>query len=161
MITFIDFEASSLRNGFPIELGWATVCDGQVISGSHLILPTPYWTHWNPESEKVHGIPYDTLLKEGLPADEVIDYFEHAIEKSDKVISDAPAFDGLWLDQLYQADQKHRIAPQLGSLGLAFAEEWVCENTVHDLIKHRKPAHRAEADAVEWAHIYIQAGGLN
>jgi hypothetical protein len=37
---FLDFEAASAA-GWPIEVGWAEVVDGEVVTESYLIRPEP------------------------------------------------------------------------------------------------------------------------
>jgi len=99
--TFLDFEASSLSRtySYPIEVAWNNE-DGSI--ESHLISPASItdWTDWDTESEKVHGIPRDQLIREGKPPDWVcLRMNERLAGKT--VYCDAPRFDGMWLARLF------------------------------------------------------------
>ena len=105
MIYFLDFEASSLLPGsFPIEIAWVDQ-DGQ---GEHyLIRPHPEWLEggclgWSPESEAIHGIGLDTLVKYGVPIEQVAARAARVLFAPGAVaFTDGPGFDGKWLDTLF------------------------------------------------------------
>lgn len=104
MIYFIDFEASSLLPGsFPIEVAWIDQ-DGH--SESYLIRPHPEWLDggcpgWSRESEAIHGISLETLIKDGIPIEQVAARAAQVLFAPGAVaFSDSPGFDGQWLDTL-------------------------------------------------------------
>jgi hypothetical protein len=97
MICFIDFEASSLEESYPIEIGWARM-DGVV--GAALIRPHDDWKSmkWAEDSASVHGIVQE-LLGDGLPRDEVLARAKAALAQCD-CFSDAPEHDWRWFRML-------------------------------------------------------------
>lgn len=97
MIAFIDFEASSLEESYPIEIGWARL-DGVV--GAALIRPHGDWKSmkWAEDSARVHGIVQE-LLGDGLPRDEVLARAKAALGDCD-CFSDAPEHDWRWMRML-------------------------------------------------------------
>lgn len=96
-LVFVDFEASSLDpGGFPVEIGWVGE-DGQ--GEGYLIRPAPGWKVWSAASQKIHGIPMETLLREGRPHDVVARRAAAAFAGRTVVVS-APAWDGEWLRML-------------------------------------------------------------
>jgi hypothetical protein len=90
---FLDFEASSLdEDSWPIEIGLAV--------RSSLIRPVGSWpaSAWSEESAAVHRIPR-VDLDAGPPAWLVArDYC--AMMRDRVVLSDAPEYDGMWLQRL-------------------------------------------------------------
>ncbi|MFO1327560.1 MAG: hypothetical protein U1F56_09395 [Rubrivivax sp.] len=65
----IDIEASGFgRRSYPIEIGYVR---GDGRSFCTLVRPSPQWTHWDPDAERVHGIARDTLLRHGRDVAEV------------------------------------------------------------------------------------------
>lgn len=94
---FLDVEASSLKNGFPLEVAW---CSADVLRGaSYLIRPEPGWLdryHWSTEAESIHGLSLDRLRAEGLAAAEVMARLCEDLRDC-RVHSDNPRFDGGWL----------------------------------------------------------------
>ncbi|SDB75010.1 exonuclease domain-containing protein [Belnapia rosea] len=113
-LLFLDIETSGLDSGsFPIEIAW---CDVDGHGEAHLIRPTSGWTAWNTESEAMHGIARERLLAEGKPATAVARRAASALSsKRVLVLSDAPAFDQVWLDRLFAAGGNSRPV-QLHSL---------------------------------------------
>lgn len=99
MIVFLDCEASSLHHGsYPIEIGW---CDVDGKGESHLIRPEPSWDDWSMEAERLHGLSMSQLHQEGEPAEVVARRVLAFLEKTGcDFYSDAPAFDGRWLNTL-------------------------------------------------------------
>ena len=98
--SFLDFEASSLSpQSYPIELAWSLE-DGSV--ESHLISPRGIetWTDWDPEAERIHGIPRDLLLAQGQPPSMVCGFANKQLSGK-TVYCDAPSFDGMWLAKLF------------------------------------------------------------
>lgn len=106
MAFFLDFEASSILPGsFPIEVAWV---DHDGAGETHLIRPAPGWLspdrwQWDPVSAGVHGITLETLEHEGKDARMVARRLAEALG-SGPVYSDAPSYDGHWLDMLLDQD---------------------------------------------------------
>jgi hypothetical protein len=159
MIVFLDFEASSLRKkSYPIEVAWVFE-DGR--STSRLIRPTPEWTDWSYEAEKIHGITKGVLTSKGASvqdvADEMLqDLTGHALYAS------APSWDGKWLSTLLRGAGLPRHALRLAKSDEAFAQvarqvlgeaisDKEIRTLVQDVIKGTEPpvapAHRALPDA--------------
>lgn len=110
MILFIDFEASSLlSNSFPIEIAWV---DESGQGETYLIKPHKDWLNktawtwrWSAESEAIHGISLATLIAHGAPAACIANRVAAVFGASNVILcSDAPAFDGNWLETLPNAD---------------------------------------------------------
>ncbi|HEY0043500.1 MAG TPA: transcriptional regulator [Allosphingosinicella sp.] len=100
MRVFLDFEASSLKkNGFPIEIGWAFE-DGR--GENWLIRPAPGWTDWDPKAEAIHGIPRETLEREGTPHDQVAARMVETLSGL-QLFASAPSWDGKWLSLLLRS----------------------------------------------------------
>lgn len=102
---FYDCEASSLA-GFPIEVGWAYVDlpSMQIRSEAYLIRPPDHWWSkfvWDPEAEKLHKIPPQTLLHDGCPPRDVASAMNAAL-RGRQLYSDSPAYDGPWLRSVFE-----------------------------------------------------------
>ncbi len=134
MIYFVDFEASSLLPGsFPIEVAWVDM-NGQ--GESHLIRPTETWLDggygWSHQSEAVHGISLDTLMYEGKPPDEVAKRAADVMSSPGVMAcSDAPGFDGHWLDGLLDAGSERR---SVRLLGVTEVYGWACRPLLDCLV---------------------------
>ncbi len=119
MIVFLDFEASSLgKNSYPVEVAWVFE-DGRSVT--HLIRPTPKWTDWAYEAEKIHGITRGKLLNEGVP---VFDVAEEMLRElsGHSLFASAPSWDGKWLSALLRAAGHPRHALRLAKSDDAFAD---------------------------------------
>ncbi|MBP0447798.1 transcriptional regulator [Roseomonas sp. SSH11] len=102
MLVFVDFEASSLAPGsYPVEVGWvAEHGEGE----AHLIRPAPDWVEWSAESEAVHGLARERLVREGEPAEDVARRVLDVLGAAGVVVvSDAAKWEQLWLDRLMRA----------------------------------------------------------
>jgi DNA polymerase III epsilon subunit-like protein len=104
-IMTIDFEASCLpRHGrsYPIEVG---IADMSGKSRSWLIRPHRSWDGWDwtEEAERLHGISYSQLLRDGLPANEVASSLCKALI-GHRVIADS-SIDNYWLQTLIAASR--------------------------------------------------------
>ena len=74
---FIDFEASSLREvSYPIAVAW-NLPNGHI--RRFLIAPLPDWDDWDEQSEAIHGIDRDRLIKNGWPPDYVYEELYHDV----------------------------------------------------------------------------------
>lgn len=146
----IDFEASSLQNGYPIEVG---ICRWQ--SPEHplegwgsLIRPTTDWLadfEWNAQSAAVHGIGV-VELSEGITPTEAI-MLLNALLEGHAAYCDGGPFDLGWARTLAAASE---IRPQIrigdwdllaGRLDLASYQRmvyWLDRSSIR---------HRARADA--------------
>lgn len=99
---FVDVEASGLhKTSYPIEIAW---CGLDLRPVSMLIKPLPEWglADWSTQSEQVHGISRDTLMREGRDARECAEAMAQALAGC-AVYSDAPGFDAKWLMTLFEA----------------------------------------------------------
>lgn len=163
-IIFVDLEASSLIEGYPIEVGWAIVRDFKVTTESHLIRPTPNWYfddfRWSTDSEAVHGIARGNLLDHGeLPANvaaRMTELFSNKI-----LYSDAPSYDFAWIVELYHAAFKdHSAVPfKLADVSGLYEDEDTDERKFEREVRKRrkfKVEHRAAEDALNlalmWCH---------
>ena len=106
-ILFVDVEASSLApSSFPIEVGWAAN-DG--MEGAVLIRPAPSWIEpearlraaWSRQSQNVHGISLDALMRHGIHHAEAARAVVAALVAPGAVpASDAPSHDRNWMLRL-------------------------------------------------------------
>ncbi|WP_404383047.1 hypothetical protein [Caenispirillum salinarum] len=111
MISFLDIEASSLRNGYPIEIAW---CNADVTAGrSWLIRPGGWPPHlaWDDDAERIHGLTIGRLEAEGLPPDTVAEALADDLTTAEVVLSDNPPFDHGWLVELYGLGSGTRSVP--------------------------------------------------
>jgi hypothetical protein len=70
----LDFEASCLPQhgrSFPIEVG---ISGGDGVTRSWLIKPHDAWRDWtwSEEAERLHGVSFEQLMDEGVPAQDVL-----------------------------------------------------------------------------------------
>lgn len=112
MIWFVDFEASSLLPGnFPIEVAWV---DMHGAGESHLIRPTEEWLDggrgWSHQSEAVHGISLDVLMRDGEPPERVARRAAEILAVVGNIVcSDAPGYDGGWMETLLAEGGQQRL----------------------------------------------------
>jgi hypothetical protein len=108
----VDLEASALGPGsYPIEIAIADTAEGKDddshrTARSWLIKPTAQWLDsgiWTPESERIHGIGLDELLRNGLAVTEVCQELTSALPGISTLYSDAVGLDSSWLDKLFAA----------------------------------------------------------
>jgi hypothetical protein len=160
ILTFIDVEASALRDGYPIEVGWART-DG--LFGQHLIKPCPEWVEsfvWCGKAEAIHGLSLDALNRLGAPAEEVAEALNRELV-GQVVVSDNRDFDAGWVAQLFDAADGMRQAfyferrpvpevivnvPGWMDLALADMEEL-------NRLRRRHHKHSAVADAANWVAV--------
>jgi DNA polymerase III subunit epsilon len=154
-LLFLDFEASSLSTeSWPVEIGWAVIDGGRVVSDSALIAPRPEWplADWSESAFRVHGIMLDDAFL-GLPA-------EAAAEATDRfagfdVVSDNPLWEQHWLDRLRAGRPRVTVLP----LRQAMAERMTADeaNRFCRALLRSTPAHRAEGDAARLAGAWAAA----
>lgn len=144
---FIDFEASSLDlvASYPIEVG---VClpDGSI--HSWLIRPHVLWQDWSESAEKIHGLPRQRLIEEGLEVSEVTAELNRLLP--DTVYCDAWTFDSFWLHRLYRAANK-RPRFQLESVSMILDAQEVgqwAERRKDAVLALGVQTHRAANDAL-------------
>src|SRR5262249_50334073 len=114
IISFLDFEASSLSNrSYPIEVAWTNE-DASI--ESHLISPAAIeaWTDWDQEAERIHGIARPELVAHGLAPPAVCDRMIDQLAGK-TIYTDAPRFDGAWLDALFSACGKDKSGIDLSN----------------------------------------------
>lgn len=117
---FLDFEASALLPGsYPIQVGW---CDEDGIGEEHLIRPEIGWTEWDYNSQQIHGITQGDLAIKGVPAADVARRVIAALA-GHEVYSDAPGWDGGWLDTLLEVGDYPPDAVRLIGVGQAYGVE--------------------------------------
>ena len=93
----IDLEASGLHHSsYPIEVG--LVAQHQHYQA--LICPQPSWQFWSEDSQKIHGLARDTLIRDGEPAKQVA-LMLNTLLAGGRVYSDCAHWDGFWLDVLF------------------------------------------------------------
>ncbi|WP_097459911.1 3'-5' exonuclease [Mangrovitalea sediminis] len=111
---FIDFEASSLDlvASYPIEVG---LCLADGTTHSWLIRPHVLWLDWSESAEKIHRIPRERLIEEGVEASDVATALNQLIPGV--AYCDAWTFDSFWLHRLFRAA---RVTPsfQLESVSM-------------------------------------------
>jgi len=148
-IVAIDFEASCLpRHGrsFPIEVGVSVAGRTQ----SWLIRPHDSWAGWDwtAEAEALHGLPLARLLREGLPADAVLDRLVAATE-GHRVVADS-VIDQYWLETLARAAGEgapfmiDHVSILLDEYGAS--DQRICAAVAHADGRH-PVRHRAGSDA--------------
>jgi len=157
---FLDFEASGLHKGsYPIQVGWALP---DLTGGSVYIKHEPWLNDidlWDPEAQKIHGIPRKVVWDCGKPVAEVVQTLADALQGY-TVYVDSPAYDGGWYYMLWDAAGLERapfplydakqflplMAMRLGRTG-RYQNAW-------EIAKRETPRnHDAQADATFWANL--------
>ncbi len=96
-IWVVDIEASGLSPAsYPIEVG---LVNGQR-EYQNLITPAPFWTHWSPRSEQLHGISREQLYSEGVSPIIVAGELNRVLGTA-TVFSDHVDWDSFWLQRLF------------------------------------------------------------
>ncbi|WP_298723282.1 hypothetical protein [uncultured Ferrovibrio sp.] len=160
-IVFMDSEASALRDGYPVEVGWAWVEGSDVQAESMLISPADEWLTpsfvWDPIAEGLHGLPLARLRAEGVTPSEVCDVLNERLQDKIVVFDTGPdGVDRHWLDLLYFEGGQHRHFKLGGSASevlLALAAGHGLTDA--DLLQIKKWApeatHHAAIDAAHYA----------
>jgi len=149
----MDLEASGLDNeSYPIEVGFALE-NGDV--HSWLIKREPGWTHWNPESAKIHNITRDQLTNEGLYAPDVAKLLNsHLSGKT--VYTDAKDHDEFWVNVLFETvgiEREFKVE-SIQSLFINQLQSPLFYKTRNELYK-KTVRHRAGNDAVVIQEAFI------
>ncbi|WP_417581399.1 exonuclease domain-containing protein [Nitrincola sp.] len=145
----IDIEASGLDpdHSYPIEIGVYNT-DKPDTSLSFLIRPHPDWSHWDDVAEEIHGIERAELFRDGIAPDLACDQLNHFISQhadgSNRLISDAPDFDFMWLRRLFRTAQR----PMLFKLaGIDSVLSLNRQTLIFAELEKQQMPHRALADA--------------
>ncbi len=147
----LDFEASSVKNGYPVEVGIAqTFEDGRIISGAKLIFHQPWLENgiWRDAAQKVHGITKEEIRANGVSALVAARWLNSEIGEQ-TAYSDSDLDQG-WLAQLFD------VAGIPPSFRLGHVREIL--NSVNDACAAdamQEPSHRAEADAVQISRMFL------
>jgi len=165
-LVFLDCEASSLRSySYPIEIGWARLSPtGDISVDAVLIKPPPSWDDWDPEAEKVHGIPLRHLYTHGLAPELAMQRIVDALA-GEIVYSDSER-DKLWCRVLFNlADRgnpfRWKHADVLWSAHHVVISE-VAFDVATRLVEQSGPVlHRAGADAARHAVFHAIARGID
>lgn len=156
-LVFVDCESSGLATpSYPVEVGLAW-CDRR--SEALLIRPHESWDAWvwSAEAEEVHGLSRADLMG-GADPEEAVAWLEERVAAGGEAVSDSPAWDGYWLDRLYEAAGRRRpfalrpVRAVVETLvaGLADPERaWRSAESM--AVTTCAPSHRAADDALYWA----------
>ena len=155
-LLFLDFEASGLTPGsWPIEIGYAWITGATVEVVASLIAPRPEWSlaEWSDTAARVHGIALAAL--DAAPSADALAAETDRFAAFD-VVSDNPAWDGLWLDRLRGPDR-----PRIPVRGLRGEIRRRLSPRAADEISQRRlntpAAHRAGPDAERLALAWAAA----
>lgn len=155
-IAFIDFEASSLsEDSWPIEVGlsWITA-DESIRTLAWRIRREPIWSEidWSSAAERVHGISLASLKTAPIAAD--VAHCLAIAAEGRTVASDAPKYDGYWLERLFHAGAGSAF-PLINFHSATFSKfseqalDWIYEEL------HRTNApHRAGPDSARLARAW-------
>ncbi|MBS4047170.1 MAG: hypothetical protein KG075_12570 [Alphaproteobacteria bacterium] len=160
-VVFMDFEASALRDGYPVEVGWAWVEQSHVRADGMLIAPADEWLTpgfvWDPIAEAIHGLPLSRLRSDGVAPTKVCHALNQRLQDKTVVFDTGP--DGLdrhWLDLLFmeggQARQFKLGGPVGEILEVVASRNGLSEEQLTSL-KKMAPAsnHHAAQDAAYYA----------
>lgn len=159
---FTDVEASSLINGFPIEVAF---CDDGLNVSSWLIRPHETWStlSWDEKAQEVHGLSQAYLQAEGLPAEQVAAEVAERLQNVRFIWSDNPSYDHKWLMHLVPLHPSPiwgqlLIDAEVGALMNHFGDDAAVEAWIerHEEISELARAsfphiHRAGADSLSLA----------
>lgn len=168
---FLDCEASSLSDSsYPIEIAWS---DGEGNIESYLINPYLYprdYCDWDPSAQSVHHLSRNFLYENGKPPEYVAEKINSAL-KGKIIYTDAPDFDGFWVDRLFNAVRLENSLKfeNIEALlrELLPIEYWVINpsngyrniNEIYELAREKcgLPQHRAENDVAYLIELYKSA----
>lgn len=152
MTAIVDFEASSLWGGYPIEVGFAKfdVYRGRdiprdIVPQSRLIRHEPWLKtgYWCENAHQVHNISKDDIDRFGRSVREVAYWLNQNLSGCDVFVDSD--FDEGWNDQLFKAAG---IAPSFNMRHVREIFDDAVEINDHCVIDFiKRPAHRAGPDA--------------
>lgn len=168
----IDFEASSLIDGFPVSVGIASSA-GRLFYA--VIKPHSEWDmgyRWDPNSEAIHGLSREHLTQHGRDASIVVADMK-AMFPDAAYMSDAPGHDKAWLDELISVSgvsytpRMFRSTPEMW-MTTQFDEHRVELEAVLRINELRKSlhTHNALSDAASWiaadaaARVWVETNDL-
>ena len=181
LVTIVDCEATSF-SGYCSEVGIAQVWRGlppasptatvaphpdlpdiYIASDSRLIRVDEWlddYAKWDKAAEKITGISRQLLIEQGRPAWEVANWMNSELTGLTPY-SDASYFDKRWIDQVFKVSklkrrfdivQMERMTSRWDVDSAAFYTQ--CRLQFEKLHGEGKP-HRAAADAISWANIFL------
>ncbi len=175
-VAVLDFEASALQFGYPIEVGVAFPDAGTC--WSWLIAPTEDWRRhwrWDPASAAIHGISLDDCVAHGLPPADVCARLDEILA-GHSVLSDSVSMDGLWAGALYSAigrQPSNRLEPYWEFVALLTGDDAAMltllghkpdggplERAIAAADRRFPTRHRAGDDAARLAEVLRVLGGL-
>lgn len=155
----LDFEASSLSaDSWPIEVGLSWLAGREVVSWSSLIRPANEWplSAWSPASEQVHGIPFETLFD--APTPQTVTSKLRALLAGRSPVSDAPDFDGRWLERLMNATGAPVPGPILDFDQVNFSHfHGASLDSLYERFERSAVPHRAGPDSARMARAWLRA----
>jgi len=158
---FMDFEASALRHGYPVEVGWASVEGTGIQAQSLLIKPSDEWLTpeftWDPVAESLHGLSLAHIHGAGRAPASVCHELNRQLH--DKIILFDTGPDGAdrrWMDLLFAEGGQVRafkLGGPAGEVLQALAAEYGIDDALQSRIKAAAPPinHRAAQDAAHYA----------
>jgi DNA polymerase III alpha subunit (gram-positive type) len=161
----VDIEASTLDNGYPIEIAIAEL-ENETLR-AWLIKPAAAWRdrEWSPASQKIHGLTRD-IVEAGDEVRIVANDID-AFTDGRVLMSDNCSFDGHWLAQIFEASGVAKSCPRMRAKNLGEIAGELCARfgrsraDIEAVERMRKAAadHSAAGDAASWAAtIEIVAG---
>ena len=168
----IDFEASSLVDGFPVSVGIAS-SDGQLFYA--LIKPHDEWDmgyRWDGNSQSIHGFSRAHLQQHGREAAVVVNDMKSMFPDV-AFMADAPGHDKQWLDELISvsgiayASRMFRATPEMWMTTL-YDEHRVELEAVLKIkeLRANMHTHNALSDAASWvaadaaARVWVETNDL-
>jgi hypothetical protein len=152
----IDFEASSLIDGFPVSVGIAS-SDGRLFYS--VIKPHSEWEmgyRWDANAQAIHGFSREHLMQHGRDAAAVVAEIKSMFPDV-AFMSDAPGHDKAWFDELISvsgisyAPRMLRATPEMWMTTL-FEEHRVETKAVLKIkeLRAKMHTHNALSDAASW-----------
>lgn len=146
----MDFEASALHKGYPIEVGVAISWPGGMVGRAEKIIRHDPWLeqgHWCPDAEKVHGISRQRVFYEGTDVAEVCDWLNKGLAHETVIVDHYK--DKGWLYQMFDAARRF----PLFEVREVAAEIEKASSVNEAFLTHvmKETPHRAGSDAVHLA----------
>ena len=110
----VDFEASSLDNGFPVSVGIAS-SDGRMFYA--VIKPNADWLtgyRWSYKAQHIHGFELEHLQQHGRDAAAVVANIQEMFDNAE-FACDSPEYDNAWFKMLIRASG-HDYKPNLSTV---------------------------------------------
>lgn len=148
-IIMLDCEASSLsKNSYPISIGWASTSGDE---DYFLIQPDQSWLDWSGESEIIHNLTRETLVKDGIPTQDACLRLNRYLLNC-TIYTDAEQ-DKIWIEKLFR-DSK--VECHFDVKGLQEIENLCSVDLlkIHQAMEINKP-HHALNDAKQLLNSYL------